>query len=45
MKQMLQDRQKESWKEELQEIERKRTELLAEHHTFKSSASSLGSFA
>ena len=25
------DRQKESWKEELQEIERKRTELLPEH--------------
>ena len=31
MESMLQDRQKESWKEELQEVARRRTELLPEH--------------
>ena len=31
MDQVLRDRQKESWKAELQDIGRKRTELLLEH--------------
>ena len=43
MDQVLRDRQKESWKEELQEIERKRTELLLEHQKMQKRSQKLQS--
>ena len=39
----IRDRQKERWKEELQEIERKRTELLSEHQKMQKRSQKLQS--
>ena len=42
---MLRDEQKEKWMEELQEIERKRTELVPEHQKMQKRSQKLQSFA
>ena len=42
---MLRDRQKESWKEEVQEFERRRTELLPEHPEDAEEVSEAAQFA